>query len=57
LIHISLFAELSCSDDRWYVRAYTKNIMDDDSMVGMYASETSSGLLTDVFPAEPDCTD
>ena len=23
-------------------------------MVGMYASEPSSGLLTDVFPAEPE---
>jgi outer membrane receptor protein involved in Fe transport len=46
-------ATLSSSDDRWYVRAYIKNIMNDDSIVGMYVSDPSSGLFTNVFPVEP----
>ena len=46
-------ANLLSPDESWYVRAYVKNIADDDNFVGMYLSSASSGLFTNVFTMEP----
>lgn len=46
-------ATLSSVDDSWYIRAYIKNITDEETIVGMYVSDPSSGLFTNVFPTEP----
>ena len=46
-------ATLSSSQNSWYVRAYIKNITDSDSLAGMYVTDPSSGLFTNVFPIEP----
>ena len=40
-------------DQSWYLRAYVKNIADEDNFVGMYLSSASSGLFTNVFTMEP----
>ncbi len=46
-------AYLSSPENRWYVRAFVKNIADDDNLVGMFLSGASSGLFTNVFTIEP----
>jgi iron complex outermembrane recepter protein len=44
---------LTSPEASWYVRAYVKNIADDDNLVGMYLTDPSSGLFTNVFSIEP----
>ncbi|HEY7776171.1 MAG TPA: TonB-dependent receptor [Kineobactrum sp.] len=46
-------ATYTSTDNRWYARAYVKNITDDDHLVGMYVTDPSSGLFTNVFSIEP----
>jgi len=46
-------ANFTSPDDTWYVRAYVKNIADEDHLVGMYLTDASSGLFTNVFTIEP----
>ncbi len=46
-------ATFDSPDNTWYVRAYIKNIADDDNMVSQYLSDPSSGLFTNVFTIEP----
>jgi len=46
-------ANLASPDDSWYLRAYVKNIGDDNHFVGQYLSSASSGLFTNVFTLEP----
>ena len=44
---------LAPAQDSWYVQAYIKNIADEEAIAGMYVSDPSSGLFTNVFPIEP----
>ena len=44
---------MTSGDDSWYVRAYINNAMDDDNITGMYVTDASSGLFTNVFALEP----
>jgi outer membrane receptor protein involved in Fe transport len=44
---------LMSSDETWYARAYVKNFTNDDNLVGMYVTDPSSGLFTNVFTIEP----
>ncbi|MEM0952834.1 MAG: TonB-dependent receptor [Pseudomonadota bacterium] len=44
---------LMSSEQTWYARAYVKNIADDNHLVGMYLSDPSAGLFTNVFAIEP----
>lgn len=46
-------ASLMSAEGSWYVRAYVKNINDDDHLVGQYLTDASSGLFTNVFAIEP----
>ena len=46
-------ANLLSAEDTWYVRAYNKNIADEDHLVGMYVTDPSSGMFTNVFAIEP----
>jgi iron complex outermembrane receptor protein len=46
-------ANLRSENESWYVRAYVKNIKDEDHLVGMYLTDPSSGLFTNVFAIEP----
>lgn len=46
-------ANLLSPDNSWYLRAYVKNIADEDNFVGMYLTGPSSGLFTNVFTMEP----
>jgi outer membrane receptor protein involved in Fe transport len=46
-------ATLSCASQNWYLRAFIKNIEDDDNIVGMFVQDASAGLFTNVFTIEP----
>jgi iron complex outermembrane receptor protein len=45
--------ELGSRDADWYLRGYVYNLMDDDNITGMYVTDASSGLFTNVFSLEP----
>jgi len=45
--------ELSGANDAWYLRGYVTNILDDDNLTGMYLTDASSGLFTNVFALDP----
>ncbi len=45
--------DLTSANESWYVRAYINNAMDDDNITGMYVTDASSGLFTNVFALEP----
>ena len=45
--------QLNGADDRWYVRAFVQNLLNDDSITGQYLTDQSSGLFTNVFTLEP----
>jgi outer membrane receptor protein involved in Fe transport len=45
--------ELAGANDSWYLRGYINNIMDDDNLTGMYVTDASSGLFTNVFALDP----
>jgi len=44
---------LSSADQSWYLRGYINNMMDDDNITGMYLTDASSGLFTNVFALDP----
>ena len=44
---------LESANDSWYVRGFINNVMDDDNITGMYVTDASSGLFTNVFALDP----
>jgi outer membrane receptor protein involved in Fe transport len=44
---------LNGPDDRWFVRAFVQNLENNDSVVGKYATDQSSGLFTNIFTLDP----
>ena len=44
---------LDSPDKRWYLRAWIRNIADDDNVTGSYLAGASSGLFTNQFLLEP----
>ena len=45
--------QLNGTDDRWYVRGFIQNVFDSNSETGLYVTDQSSGLYTNVFTLEP----
>jgi outer membrane receptor protein involved in Fe transport len=45
--------ELASASNTWFVRGYVYNLMDDDNITGMYVTDPSSGLFTNVFALDP----
>jgi iron complex outermembrane recepter protein len=41
------------ADDRWFVRAFVSNLTNNDAITGLYVTDQSSGLFTNVFTLEP----
>jgi outer membrane receptor protein involved in Fe transport len=40
-------------DERWYARAFVQNLTGNDAITGLYVTDQSSGLFTNVFTLEP----
>lgn len=45
--------QLNGTDDKWFVRAYIQNIFDSNSTTGLYLTDASSGLFTNIFTLDP----
>ena len=45
--------QLNGTDDRWYIRGFVQNIFDSNSETGLYVTDQSSGLYTNIFSLEP----
>ncbi|QKX17198.1 TonB-dependent receptor [Microbulbifer sp. YPW1] len=46
-------ATLTDKSGTWQVRAFARNLADEDHIVGMYVADSSAGLFTNVFTVEP----
>ena len=40
-------------DDKWYIRAFVQNLTNNNAVTGLYVTDQSSGLFTNVFTLEP----
>jgi outer membrane receptor protein involved in Fe transport len=45
--------QLNGADNRWFVRGFVQNIFDSDSVTGLYVTDASSGLFTNIFTLDP----
>ncbi|MBW7945694.1 MAG: TonB-dependent receptor [Sphingomonadaceae bacterium] len=45
--------QLNGANDRWYIRGFVQNLLDNSATTGMYVTDASSGLFTNIFTLEP----
>lgn len=45
--------QLNGNDDRWFLRGYIQNIFNSNPVTGLYVTDQSSGLFTNIFTLEP----
>ena len=45
--------QLNASNERWFVRGFVQNIFDSDSVTGLYVTDASSGLFSNIFTLDP----
>ncbi len=45
--------QLNGPEDKWFVRAFVQNIFDSNSVTGLYVTDASSGLFTNIFTLDP----
>lgn len=45
--------QLDGQDNKWFMRAWIQNVFDKDSITGLYLTDQSQGLATNIFTLEP----
>ena len=45
--------QLNSATQNWFVRGFVQNIFDSDSVTGLYLTDASSGLFTNIFTLDP----
>lgn len=45
--------QLNGRDDRWYLRGYIQNVTNNSATTGLYVSDQSQGVFTNIFTLEP----
>jgi iron complex outermembrane recepter protein len=45
--------QLNGADDKWFARAFVQNIANSNATTGLYVTDQSSGLFTNIFTLEP----
>ena len=45
--------QLNSANDRWFVRGFIQNIFDSNSETGLYVTDASSGLFSNIFTLDP----
>ncbi len=45
--------QLNGTDSKWFVRAFVQNIFDSNSVTGLYVTDASSGLFSNIFTLDP----
>jgi iron complex outermembrane recepter protein len=50
---INAQVQLNGADDKWFVRAFVQNLADSNATTGLYVTDQSSGLFTNIFTLDP----
>ncbi|WP_184199173.1 TonB-dependent receptor [Polymorphobacter multimanifer] len=50
---INAQVQLNGRDDRWYLRGFVQNLTNNNATTGLYVTDQSSGLFTNIFTLEP----
>lgn len=50
---INAQVQLNGRDDRWYLRGFVQNLTNNSATTGLYVTDQSSGLFTNIFTLEP----
>ena len=45
--------QLNGGDGKWFVKAFVQNVFDSNSTTGLYLTDASSGLFTNIFTLDP----
>ena len=45
--------QLNGADNRWFVRGFVQNLTDNSAVTGLYVTDQSSGMFTNIFTLEP----
>jgi outer membrane receptor protein involved in Fe transport len=45
--------QLNGPDERWFVRGFVQNLTDNNATTGLYVTDQSSGLFTNIFTLDP----
>jgi hypothetical protein len=45
--------QLNGPDERWFVRGFVSNLFDNNATTGLYVTDQSSGLFTNIFTLDP----
>ncbi len=45
--------QLNSAESRWFVRAFVQNITNNNATTGLYVTDQSSGMFTNIFTLEP----
>ena len=45
--------QINGRDDRWFVRGFVQNLANNNATTGLYVTDQSSGLFTNIFTLEP----
>ncbi|GAA4035385.1 TonB-dependent receptor [Parerythrobacter jejuensis] len=45
--------QLNGPDGKWFVRGFVQNLFDSDSVTGLYVTDASSGLFSNIFTLDP----
>jgi outer membrane receptor protein involved in Fe transport len=50
---VNMQVQLNGREDRWYLRGFVQNLTNNNAVTGLYVTDQSSGLFTNVFTLEP----
>ncbi len=50
---INAQVQLNGLDDKWFVRGFVQNLTNNNAITGLYVTDQSSGLYTNIFTLEP----
>lgn len=50
---INAQVQLNGADDKWFVRGFVQNVTDSNATTGLYVTDQSSGLFTNIFTLDP----
>jgi outer membrane receptor protein involved in Fe transport len=45
--------QLTGRDDKWFVRGFVQNVLNSNAVTGLYVTDQSSGLFTNIFTLDP----
>ncbi len=52
-VQMNAQVQLNGDEDKWYVRGFIQNIANNNATTGLYVTDQSSGLFTNIFTLEP----